>query len=227
MAVLVMLRHGQSQWNRDNRFTGWVDVPLSQKGIQEAIEAGKRMAHIKFDLIFTSTLSRARTTTDLAMAQNRSSGVPVYFYPDTEQMGEWGHIHSKEALTHSVPVRQAWELNERMYGSLQGLNKDETRKAYGVDQVHIWRRSYDVAPPGGESLKMTAERSIPYFREHILPPLLEGKNVLVSAHGNSLRSLVMELDHLDSKEVVNVEIETGEPIIYQCERGQFARAHLP
>jgi 2,3-bisphosphoglycerate-dependent phosphoglycerate mutase len=189
MPVLVLVRHGESQWNLENRFTGWVDVPLSEKGVMEAAAAGQRLknAGLKFDLAFTSDLKRAQDTLKLVL----------------EKLGQTG-----------IPVEKNQALNERHYGDLQGLNKAETAKKFGDEQVKIWRRSYDVAPPGGESLKDTAARALPYFESKVLPELRQGKNVLVAAHGNSLRSIVMHLDKLTKEQVLELNLATGMPIVY-------------
>ena len=173
MASLILIRHGQSVWNASNRFTGWTDVDLSDKGIIEAEEAGRQLSDIRIDVVHTSDLIRAQRTAKIVMQQNESSG-------------------------EDVPTRYDWRLNERHYGALQGLNKAETAEKHGAEQVQIWRRSFDVPPPEGESLEMTAERTIPYFTEEILPDLESGKNVLVSAHGNSLRSIVMHIEGISA-----------------------------
>jgi len=192
MASLVLLRHGESQWNLENRFTGWVDVPLSAKGEEEARQAGKKLkeAGIRFDLAFTSVLQRAVRTLEITL----------------DVLGQ-----------SDIPVEQDQALNERHYGDLQGLNKAETAKRFGDEQVHIWRRSYDVAPPGGESLKNTAARTLPYFEAKIFPAVKMGKNVLVAAHGNSLRAVVMYLDRLSREEVLELNLGTGVPIVYEID----------
>lgn len=187
MALLVLIRHGESQWNLENRFTGWVDVALTEKGREEARRAGEKIRHLRFDKAYTSVLQRAKDTLDIVLRVIGQQGIPIAY-------------------------DQA--LNERHYGDLQGLNKAETAEKFGKEQVHLWRRSYDVAPPGGESLKDTAARTLPYFQAHIMPDLRAGKNVLVSAHGNSLRSIVMELDHLTKEQVMELNLATGVPIIY-------------
>ena len=191
MARLVLLRHGESQWNLENRFTGWVDVPLSPRGIQEAKDAGEKLRSFTFDRAFTSVLARANETMRLAL----------------EAIGQTG-----------IPVEKDKALNERMYGELQGLNKDETAKKYGDAQVKIWRRSYDVRPPGGESLKDTAERVLPYYEQTIKPYLLKGDTILVAAHGNSLRALIMELEQLSREQVLELNIPTGAPLLYDLEK---------
>lgn len=223
MAELILMRHGQSEWNLKNLFTGWVDVPLSNQGVLEAIEAGKKIKEIPVDIIFTSTLIRAIMTAMLAMNQHVSGKVPVIQHKGEGKISDWAKIFSKEAENSIIPVICAWELNERMYGELQGLNKAETAEKYGAEQVKIWRRSYDVPPPNGESLEMTAARSIPYFEKNIIPHLKEGKNVFISAHGNSLRSIIMDLDGLSKEEVLNLELATGHPIVYTYQNNSFTK----
>ncbi len=193
MTILILIRHGQSIWNAENRFTGWTNVELSEKGEREALDAGISLSKISIDSVHTSDLIRAQRTAEIIMENNDvSSKFSTYF---------------------------DFRLNERNYGELQGLNKKETAEKHGAEQVHIWRRSYDIAPPGGESLKMTAERTIPYFIEKILPELENGKNILVAAHGNSLRSIVMHIENISPEEIVNVEIPTGIPRIYDFNDG--------
>jgi 2,3-bisphosphoglycerate-dependent phosphoglycerate mutase len=191
MARLVLLRHGESQWNLENRFTGWVDVPLSPRGIQEAKDAGEKLRSFTFDRAFTSVLARANETLRLVLEAI---------------IGQTG-----------IPIEKDKALNERMYGELQGLNKDETVKKYGEAQVKIWRRSYDVRPPGGESLKDTAERVLPYYERTIKPYLLKGDTILVAAHGNSLRALIMELEQLSREQVLELNIPTGAPLLYELD----------
>jgi 2,3-bisphosphoglycerate-dependent phosphoglycerate mutase len=188
--LLVLVRHGQSDWNLKNLFTGWRDVGLTEKGIAEARAAGKRLKAqgLHFDVAFTSALVRAQRTLDLVL----------------EEMGET-----------DITVFKDQALNERDYGDLSGLNKDDARKKWGEEQVHVWRRSYDVAPPGGESLKDTAARVLPYYIQDILPRVLRGDNVIVVAHGNSLRALVMVLERLSPEKIVGREIATGVPLIYR------------
>ena len=190
MPKLILLRHGESQWNLENRFTGWVDVPLSQRGIDEAKHAGELLRHVPIDKVYTSVLQRAIETARIAL----------------EVRG-----------TPDLPVERDKALNERMYGDLQGLNKAETAEKFGAEQVHIWRRSYDVPPPNGESLKDTAARTLPYFQDHIIPDIKKGLNVLVAAHGNSLRSIVMDLDKLTKEQVIELNIPTGVPIVYDMD----------
>ena len=186
---LILVRHGQSEWNSKNLFTGWKDPGLTELGVKEAKDAGKLIADkgILFDLMYTSMLTRAQKTGDLILQEMRHPEITII---------------KNEAL------------NERNYGSLAGLNKDDARKKWGDDQVHIWRRSFDISPPDGESLKDTAKRVLPYFKSEIMPKVIEGSSILIAAHGNSLRSLIMELDSISSEEIVNLEIPTGAPIQY-------------
>lgn len=219
-AKLILLRHGQSVWNKENLFTGWVDIPLSEAGIQEAINAGKKIQEIPIDLIYTSSLIRAQMTIPLALLKHSSGKIPVFIHEDEKG---WSKVYSKKAEEQLIPVYQSSALNERMYGQLQGLNKAETSSKFGAEQVKLWRRSFDVRPPEGESLAMTAERTLPYFKEEILPRLQNGKNVLISAHGNSLRAIVMHLENLSKDEVVNLEIPTGDPLVYSFNKGLWHR----
>ena len=188
--LLVLLRHGQSEWNLKNLFTGWRDPDLTPEGIEEAKEAGRRLKArgLVFDLAFTSALVRAQRTLALTLAEMGQSG---------------------------LRERRDQALNERDYGDLCGLNKDDARKKWGEEQVHLWRRSYNVQPPGGESLKDTVARALPYYCQHILPAVLRGERALVAAHGNSLRALVMVLDRLTPETIPSMEIATGVPLVYR------------
>ena len=188
--VLVLVRHGESEWNRLNRFTGWKDVGLTEEGMAEAHRAGAMLKETgqRFDCAFTSTLKRAHNTLDIIL----------------EELGQG-----------KLPTVKAAALNERDYGELVGIDKDEARKRWGAEQVHLWQRSYDIAPPGGESLKDTALRVVPFFEKWIVPELQKGKSVVVVAHGNSLRSLIMQLDRLTPDEVMQVELGTGMPLVYR------------
>jgi len=187
MSTLVIVRHGQSAWNLENRFTGWVDVDITDKGEAEAKNAGEKLKGESFDLAYTSDLKRAQRTLSIILGEIGQSSI-------------------------STTKHQA--LNERHYGDLQGANKAETAAKYGEDQVHIWRRSFDVAPPNGESLKDTADRVIPYFEAEIAPKLKAGKNIIITAHGNSLRALIMHLEKLTPEQILQVEIPTGAPKKY-------------
>ncbi|MBW0467590.1 hypothetical protein O181_007305 [Austropuccinia psidii MF-1] len=189
---IVLVRHGQSEWNKLNLFTGWKDPALTDQGREEARLGAERLKKhgFKFDLAYTSALSRAQTTLDIILTT----------------------LEQKD-----IPIEKDQALNERDYGDLTGLNKDEARKKWGEDQVHIWRRSYDVCPPGGESLELTAKRTLPYYNKEIKPQVLAGKKILVAAHGNSLRSIIMELENLTGEEIVKKELDTGVPIVYDLD----------
>ena len=199
--LLVLVRHGQSEWNLKNLFTGWRDVDLTDKGVAEAREAGRKLKGqgLTFDVAFTSALKRAQRTLDLML----------------EEMGQSG-----------LPIVKDLALNERDYGDLSGLNKDDARKKWGDEQVLIWRRSYDIAPPGGESLRDTLARTLPYYVTEILPRVLRGERVLVTAHGNSLRALVMVLEKLSPDEILKREIGTGVPIIYRLDADATVKSKL-
>jgi len=211
MAMLVLVRHGQSQWNLENRFTGWVDVPLSIKGRKEATAAGKKLKDVRFDLMYVSHMLRALQTLHYILLELADTRTPI-IYHEEKRVHDWEH-HTGEKK-NEIPIYQAVDLAERYYGDLQGLNKDETRKKYGDEQVRIWRRSYDIKPPGGESLKDTCERTIPYYQRYILPELQSEKNVLIVAHGNSLRSITKYVENIADEKIPEVEIPTGVPIVY-------------
>ena len=217
ISLLILMRHGQSIWNAKNIFTGWVDVPLSPKGVDEAIEGGKSFSDIEIDEVHTSTLIRAQMTTMLALSSQKTGKSPVIQrnIDNSNSDNTWYKIHGEEGNESILPVYISDKLNERMYGDLQGHNKQKIREIHGDEQVKIWRRSFDISPPNGESLKDTAERTIPYFEKEILTSLVDGKNVFVSAHGNSLRSIVMYIEDLDQVDVLNLEIPTGVPILYK------------
>ena len=216
MSKLVLVRHGQSQWNLENRFTGWVDVPLSKKGIKEAISAGKKLKDFKFDLMYVSHMLRAIQTLHYIIIESSSKKTPIVKHED-KRVSKWEQNYLSDS-NKEIPVYQSVELAERYYGDLQGLNKQKTREKFGADQVKLWRRSFNINPPNGESLKNTSERTIPYFKKHILRELKEGKNILVSAHGNSLRSIIMFVENISKKEIPNVEIPTGIPIVYKFDK---------
>lgn len=226
MSELILMRHGRSAWNGQNLFTGWVDIPLDQKGIEEATEGGKQIRHKPIDVVFTSTLIRAQMTVVLALLNHSSGKVPVFLHTGEGRKDAWGAIYSEKTKTNTLPVHIAQELNERMYGKLQGMNKAEMAEKYGAEQVHIWRRSFDVNPPEGESLSDTCERAWPYFQKRILPHLERGENVFIAAHGNSLRGIAMHLDGLTKEEVVKLEIPTGVPIIYNFEKGTWRKSSI-
>ncbi|WP_286027298.1 2,3-bisphosphoglycerate-dependent phosphoglycerate mutase [Chlamydia gallinacea] len=221
MTFLILLRHGKSVWNEKNLFTGWVDIPLSQQGIDEAQQAGHIIRDFPIDCIFTSSLVRSLMTALLAMTHHNSKKIP-YIIHDDPQHKLMSKIYSNEE-SNMIPLYRSSALNERMYGELQGKNKEETAKQFGEEQVRLWRRSYKVAPPQGESLYNTGERTIPYFQKNIVPLLKNGKHVFVSAHGNSLRSLIMDIEKLSEEEVLSLEIPTGKPLIYSWTNHTFER----
>lgn len=196
--ILVLVRHGQSEWNKLNLFTGWKDPNLTQQGIAEASQAGEKLKDmsIKFDLMYTSVLQRAQLT---------------------------GTIILEKLDQLNIPIEKNVKLNERDYGDLTGMNKDQARAEFGEEQVHIWRRSYDVPPPGGESLKNTYDRVVPYFKEKVLTQLESGKNILIAAHGNSLRSLVKYIENISEENILKFEIATGEPLFYEYISGKLKR----
>jgi 2,3-bisphosphoglycerate-dependent phosphoglycerate mutase len=199
--LLVLVRHGQSEWNLKNLFTGWKDVELTEQGVNEARAAGRKLKAqgLAFDCAYTSVLKRAQRTLDLMLAE----------------MGQTG-----------IPIIRDQALNERDYGDLVGLNKDDARKKWGEEQVHIWRRSYDVPPPGGESLKDTVARALPYFVQEILPRVLRGERTLISAHGNSLRALILVLERLTPEQILKRELGTGVPIVYRLNADSTVASQL-
>jgi 2,3-bisphosphoglycerate-dependent phosphoglycerate mutase len=199
MPTLALVRHGQSLWNLENRFTGWVDVPLTELGEEEARRGGQRLSDMTFDVAYTSALVRAQETLRII----------------------------QETAGFSLPVIRDQALNERHYGDLQGLNKADTAAKYGEEQVHIWRRSFATPPPNGEALKDTAARTLPFFERAIMGDIRQGKDVLVVAHGNSNRSIVMQLDQLSEEEVLNLELATGVPLVYELdEHGTVLSKHI-
>ena len=216
MSLLILMRHGQSMWNAAKLFTGWVDVPLTNVGIDEAIQGGKDIAHLEIDEVHTSTLIRAQMTAMLALAQHNGGKTPVFQYAQPEggvenvsqneaRMIQWAQINGDQDSSNILPVFVSWQLNERMYGDLQGLNKDDTRQKYG------------------ESRELTAQRILPYLEQSIMPSLQSGKNVFVAAHGNSLRSIIMSLEGLSQEQVLSLEVPTGIPIVYEFSDNQWNR----
>lgn len=221
MAKLIMLRHGQSLWNAANKFTGWVDIPLSERGRAEATIAACKLRDggYRIDVCFTSMLIRAIETAIVCLTECdevRAGKIPVIQHAaDDPEWHGWNQYEGDH--TQEIPIFPASALDERYYGALQGLNKAETAEKYGKEQVQIWRRSFSEKPPGGESLEDTLKRTLPFFKDRILAHLKHGDNVLIAAHGNSLRSIVMELDQLTPDEVVKLELDTGVPIVYDID----------
>jgi 2,3-bisphosphoglycerate-dependent phosphoglycerate mutase len=216
MAKLILIRHGQSLWNAANKFTGWVDVPLSEQGRAEATLASHKLSAYRVAVCYTSLLFRAIETAVICLtecAEICDGKTPILKHDDDDPNWHgWNHYEGEPV--QELPIFTSAALDERYYGKLQGLNKAEIAAKYGADQVQLWRRSYSVRPPGGESLEDTKNRTLPFFSDRILPHLQHGDNVLVSAHGNSLRSIMMYLDQLKPEEVIQLELQTGIPIVY-------------
>jgi 2,3-bisphosphoglycerate-dependent phosphoglycerate mutase len=220
MNYLILVRHGQSRWNLENRFTGWVDVPLSEKGIKEAMDCAVELENVKIDVAFTSKLIRAQETLLLILAKQNKTGI---FLHESDKRDKWSQ-HPSRFEENEIPIFSSDALNERFYGNLQGQNKQDARDKFGEEQVFRWRRSYDVRPPGGESLKDTYERTIPYFKEVIVPQLENGKNVIVAAHGNSLRSVIKYIENISDEDIPKLELATGKPLFYSFENGELKKA---
>lgn len=215
-ARLTLLRHGESIWNQQNRFTGWVDVSLSRDGMEEAITAGLLLKEQRFDVAFTSSLLRAQDTLYEVLKQNLYCDQYMRIH---ESGSEWyKHFSPSEDDLTELKIYISDRLNERFYGDLQGRNKQEVSREFGAEQVHLWRRSYDVPPPNGESLTMMAERAIPYYRKNIIPYLQQGKSVMITAHGNSLRALIMHIEAMTSEQILAYNLETGTPHLYHFDK---------
>jgi len=219
MSQLILLRHGQSLWNASNRFTGWVDVPLSERGRAEATIASCKLRNYRVQVCFTSMLMRALETAVICLTEcDEICGgkIPIIKHnADDPQWQGWDQYGGN--VNDELPIIPSAALDERYYGNLQGLNKAETAEKYGEDQVYLWRRSFSERPPGGESLEDTMNRTVPFFKDRILAHIKQGENVLVSAHGNSLRSILMYLDHLSPEDVPQLELKTGVPIVYEID----------
>jgi 2,3-bisphosphoglycerate-dependent phosphoglycerate mutase len=212
MSRLFLIRHGQSVWNLQNRFTGWIDISLSKQGVMEAQQAARLLIDEHFDVAFTSALMRAQDSLYEILRHNRHCAQYLCVH---EQSSEWYENFTPMADdAEELKIYVSEKLNERYYGDLQGLNKDRVSQRYGAEQVHLWRRSYDVPPPNGESLKMTAARTLPYYQERIVPHLRRGESVLISAHGNSLRAIIMHIEQLTPQQIIDFELATGVPYLY-------------
>lgn len=216
MAKLILVRHGESFWNLQNRFCGWVDVPLSPRGVKEALLTAKNLKEITFDIAFTSELERAQETLLLILSEQGKTGIHIHTQGKMKEWSENRHGFGK----NEIPIHSDWRLNERYYGDLQGLNKNSARRKWGKKQVHLWRRSYDVPPPNGECLKDVYKRVVPYYKKNILPELKKGKDVIIAAHGNSLRALIKYLDGISDEEIPHLELKTGKPVFYKYSRGK-------
>jgi 2,3-bisphosphoglycerate-dependent phosphoglycerate mutase len=215
MAELVIVRHGESVWNLENRFTGWMDISLSMKGREESKKAGELLKEYNFDIIFVSHLTRVLETMHIMIDNMNEKRTPIIYHFDNPEILRWEHavMNSQDELK----IVQSQALAERYYGNLQGLNKDDCRKKYGEEQVHIWRRSYDAQPPGGESLKDTLHRALPFYNKYIVPELHKGRKVLIVASGNSLRAIIKHLENISDEDIPNHEIATGVPIVYDLD----------
>lgn len=228
MANLILVRHGDSFWNKEgyNCFTGWVDVANLPSGIKKLVKAGKILENEKINIAFTSELYRGIETAMTVLSFNKVSGTPIIIH-QSDEIANLSKFYHKD-FDNFVSVIRAWQLNERYYGELQGMNKDKARKKFGEEKVFLWRRSYDVSPPKGESLKETTKRVVSYFKKTILPELKKGKNVLIGAHGNSLRALVKYLDNISDEEIPKLKIKKGVPLKYKYSAGKFRKiGYLP
>lgn len=215
MSYLILVRHGESRWNLANKFTGWIDVPLSPNGIKEALSCAKKLEGLTLDVAFTSKLKRAQETLLLILAKQKYTGI---FLHKKKQ-----YSLAKKFEKHEIPIFSSEKINERYYGKLQGMNKDAARRKWGKEQVFKWRRSYDIKPPGGECLKDVYKRVIPYFKTNIMPELKKKKDVIVSAHGNSLRAMMKYLDNISDEKIPHLEIPFGRPIIYKYTKGKLIK----
>ncbi len=219
MAQLILIRHGQSLWNAANKFTGWVDVPLSEQGRAEATIASCKLRNYRVNVCFTSMLFRAIETAVICLTEvDDICGGKIPIIKHEANDPDWRDWDKYEGNPEDeLPIFLSSALDERYYGDLQGLNKAETAQKFGEEQVHTWRRSYDVRPPGGESLEDTRNRTLPFFRDRILTHIKQGDNVLIAAHGNSLRSIIMELENISEADIPNLELGTGVPLVYEID----------
>jgi len=219
MSYLILVRHGESRWNLANKFTGWVDVPLSEIGVHEALITAERLNNVNLDIAFTSKLIRAHETLGLILAHQKKTGI---FLHSSKKRNSWSkHSHGVDFEKTELPIYSSDKINERFYGDLQGLNKDDARKKWGRDKVFQWRRSYNIRPPKGESLKDVIKRAVPYFKKQILSEVQKNKNVIVVAHGNSLRAIIKHIDNISDEDIPHLELQTGKPIIYEYENKKF------
>jgi len=218
MSYLILVRHGESRWNLSNKFTGWVDVPLSKKGVKEAAAAAKELKNIKVDQAFTSHLERAHETLTIILSQQEMTGIFLHHGGKKEK---WytcdSYSERTEILAHSTR-----ELNERYYGALQGLNKSAVRKKYGKEKVLLWRRGYSVRPPGGESIEDVYKRAIPVFRKRVMPLLAEGKNIIIVSHGNVMRTILKYIEDIPAELIPHIDLPSAEPIIYRYSKRGFS-----
>lgn len=219
MNYLILVRHGQSKWNLTQKFTGWVDVSLSEHGIAESLKVAGELKNFDIDVAFTSHLERAQQTLAIVLAKQKKTGI---FLHDDKKQFDWSN-HPKQFEENEIPIYSDNALNERYYGDLQGKSKERMRKKFGEEKVFLWRRSFDEKPPNGESLKDVYNRSVPYFKEKIIPELKKGKNVIISGHGNSLRSIIKYLDNIDDENIPFLELHTGKAVIYKYENNKLEK----
>lgn len=219
MSYLILVRHGESRWNLANKFTGWVDVPLSEIGVHEALITAERLNNINLDVAFTSKLIRAHETLGLILAHQQKTGIFLHTSKKRNTMSK--HSKGVDFDKTELPIYSSDKINERYYGALQGLNKDDARLKWGKEKVFQWRRSYDIRPPSGESLKDVVKRSTPYFQKHIMSEVRRHKNVIVAAHGNSLRGIIKYIDKISDEDIPHLELQTGKPIIYEYKSGKL------
>lgn len=219
MSYLVLVRHGESRWNLANKFTGWVDVPLSENGVHEAIRTARDLKQIDFDVAFTSKLERAKSTLLIILSQQNRTGIFLHDEDKKRKYYQWTK-HSNKHNGKEIPIHTSELLNERYYGALQGLHKDEAEQRYGKEKLFHWRRSYTGRPPKGETLKETFERMFPYYRREIDSLLKKNKNVLLAGHGNTLRAIMKYLEKIDDHDIPFLELPEGKPIIYESKRGK-------
>ncbi len=219
MSYLILLRHGESRWNLVNKFTGWVDVPLSKKGIRQALLGAKQLQGVKLDVAFTSALERARETLMIVLSRQNYTGI---FQHNQGRCSEWS-CHPDKLEQGELPIYSSEALNERYYGKLQGMDKDQARQKFGQKKVFEWRRSFSAQPPGGESLSDTYQRVVPYYQQKIEPLVKRGKNVIVSAHGNSLRVIIKYLEGISDEKIPHLELPLGKPLIYKYIRGRLLK----
>jgi 2,3-bisphosphoglycerate-dependent phosphoglycerate mutase len=220
MSYLILIRHGQSRWNLDNKFTGWVDVPLSRLGVKEAVLNARELRQLKIDVAFTSELSRAQETLLIILSSQNRTGI---FLHESKKDGDRNRYATK-LTKNEIPIYSTPILNERYYGRLQGMDKAQARKKYGEKKVLAWRRSFTGRPPGGESLADVYQKVVPYFREEIIPWLADKKNVIISSHGNTLRAIIKHLENISDGDIAHLESANGRPIIYRFNKGKIKRA---
>lgn len=219
MNYLILVRHGESRWNIANKFTGWVDVPLSENGVQEAVDVAQKIKKLNLDIAFASKLERAQSTLLIILSSQKKTGI---FIHDGERDHKWS-LNSSKFEKDEIPIFMRTDLNERYYGDLQGMNKEVARKKYGERKVFAWRRSYDKVPPGGESLKHVYQRAVPLFKKEVMPHLINSKNVIISAHGNTLRTIIKHIEDISDEDIAHLELPTAEPIIYKYYRKKLQR----